>query len=358
MIQEQQQGITEEEKELILIEELSQKLEGLYKDMEQIRRENLLFESYIMRNSKDLQREEEAEDKKQKTKKKDKPIDKKTMQLTNEEKYEIAQFESDTLKKNIEEGRIRSDQILETLRAILEETDKAITEIRKDAFDFQREILFAGENTRTGKIEAERIEKYFKEKLAQKDAQIEKYKQKKANIEQQITKTSNQIQKKEEMGDDLKFIDFHQLQIENKKYVKQIDEKNKKLLGLKIATGKISSILIEERNQLQNEIDQCNKLIQEIDDKNKKIAKTQEQIKKVKRQIASLTEKKKKFAIQLEQVNNATNEDIPKAMTYVLQKRKEEELVYKIRNTNRKIEIAELAYQKACKALGINPEKL
>ena len=41
------------------------------------------------------------------------------------------------------------------------------------------------------------------------------------------------------MGDDLKFIDFHQLQIENKKYVKEIVEKNKKLLALKIATGKI-----------------------------------------------------------------------------------------------------------------------
>ena len=39
------------------------------------------------------------------------------------------------------------------------------------------------------------------------------------------------------MGDDLKFIDFHQLQIENKVYVKEIDEKNKKLLSLKIATG-------------------------------------------------------------------------------------------------------------------------
>jgi len=56
--------------------------------------------------------------------------------LTNEEKYEIANFESEALKKNIEEGRIRSDSILETLRAILEETDMAITEIRKDAFDF------------------------------------------------------------------------------------------------------------------------------------------------------------------------------------------------------------------------------
>ena len=28
------------------------------------------------------------------------------------------------------------------------------------------------------------------------------------------------------MGDDLKFIDFHQLQIENKKHVKEIDENN------------------------------------------------------------------------------------------------------------------------------------
>lgn len=40
------------------------------------------------------------------------------------------------------------------------------------------------------------------------------------------------------MGDDLKFIDFYQLQIENKKYVKEIDEKNKKLLALKISTSK------------------------------------------------------------------------------------------------------------------------
>ena len=93
----------------------------------------------------------------------------------------------------------------------------AITEIRKDAFDFQREILIGGENSRTGKIEAERIIKYREEKIRQKvglvmkDALIEKYKAKKATLEAQIFKTENQIKKKEEMGDDLKFIDFHQL---------------------------------------------------------------------------------------------------------------------------------------------------
>jgi len=58
-------------------------------------------------------------------------LDEKKSILTPEEKYEIAQSESDALKKNIEEGRIKSDSILETLRAILEETDMAITEIRK-----------------------------------------------------------------------------------------------------------------------------------------------------------------------------------------------------------------------------------
>jgi hypothetical protein len=49
----------EEEKDLLTIEELSQKLESLYKDMEQIRRENLLFETYILRNDNKTTKEED-----------------------------------------------------------------------------------------------------------------------------------------------------------------------------------------------------------------------------------------------------------------------------------------------------------
>jgi len=41
------------------------------------------------------------------------------------------------------------------------------------------------------------------------------------------------------MGDDLKFIDFHQLQIENKKHVKEIEERNKKVINLKTSQAKI-----------------------------------------------------------------------------------------------------------------------
>jgi hypothetical protein len=50
---------------------------------------------------------------------------------------------------------------------------------------------------------------------------------KNVSLRGQILKAETNIKHKVEMGDDLKFIDFHQLQIENKKFVKDIDEKNK-----------------------------------------------------------------------------------------------------------------------------------
>ena len=82
--------------------------------MEQIRRENLLFESYLIRHSKDLPKEEEQDDKKGKGK--GKKVNKVDNKLSNEEKYDIANFECEALKKNIDDGRIKSDLILETLR--------------------------------------------------------------------------------------------------------------------------------------------------------------------------------------------------------------------------------------------------
>ncbi len=98
--------------------------------MEQKRRENLLFEAYIIRNEKEKIKEEE-QDKKKKKKKEDR--NKRDWELTADEKYEIAQAQSEALKKNIDEGRIKSDSILETLRVIyfiFEEFDENNTQIK------------------------------------------------------------------------------------------------------------------------------------------------------------------------------------------------------------------------------------
>mmetsp|Transcript_41271 Transcript_41271/g.36615 ORF Transcript_41271/g.36615 Transcript_41271/m.36615 type:complete len:127 (+) Transcript_41271:47-427(+) len=122
----------DDDEELNIVKQKSDELESIYKRMEHIKRENLLFESWLIRNQANMNFKEDEPEMGRKGKNKKKELRK----LTNDEKYEIANAESEALKKNIEDGRIRSDSILETLRAILEETDQAITEIRKDAFDF------------------------------------------------------------------------------------------------------------------------------------------------------------------------------------------------------------------------------
>jgi len=102
------------------------------------------------------------------------------------------------------------------------------------------------------------------------------------------------------MGDDLKFIDFHQLQIDNKKYVKEIDEKNRKLLTLKSSTGnlilkelsdlfsgKIVTRLINEKKRLNFEVEQGKKYQAEITEKKNNIKNLQDV-------IASVEEERKK----------------------------------------------------------------
>lgn len=160
--------------EELKLEELSHKLETIEKDNEQIRRENQLFESYILRKTKDDKRlDDDYDQDKGKGKRSKKNAADKVLRLTAEQKYEIANTELETLKANIEEGREKSETLLERLKAILEGTDLSIAEIRKEAFDFGR-FLSAAENGRTGKYDAEKLMKYMEDKFKSKDALIDK----------------------------------------------------------------------------------------------------------------------------------------------------------------------------------------
>jgi hypothetical protein len=107
--------------------------------------------------------------------------------LTPDQKYEIASAELETLKANIEEGRDKSETLLERLKAILEGTDLQIAEIRKEAFDFGR-FLSAAENGRIGKYDAEKLSKYMMDKLKQKETLIDKLQSKNVSLRVQISK--------------------------------------------------------------------------------------------------------------------------------------------------------------------------
>ena len=244
--------------------------------------------------------------------------------------------------------------MLETLKSILEETDMSITEIRKDAFDFQREILIGGENSRTGKIEAERIIKYREEKLKQKEAMIAKYKTKKATLEASIVKIESQIRKKIEMGDDLKFIDFHQLQIENKKYIKEIDDKNDKLQKLKLETGNIVTKWNNKKKKLNAQLEQKDKQEKDIKQKKEQLELKYREIARFKGINSDLDADNDKLIEQKKKIDDNPSSDLMNIVNFIGDKNEERDSKYEIKNHKRKIEIAELRYIKALSYLKAN----
>ena len=80
------------------------------------------------------------------------------------------------------------------------------------------------------------------------------------------------------MGDDLKFIDFHQLQIENKKFVKDIDDRNKTLLDLKLESTTTVQTLNKIKKSLTDAIQDAGNYDREMMAKTESLRKKDEDI--------------------------------------------------------------------------------
>merc|ERR1719163_2178931 len=67
-----------------------------------------------------------------------------------------------------------------------------------------------------------------------------------------IKKADTQLRSKLETGDELQYIDFHQLQIENQQFVIRIEEANTELLDLKRRSGRTVKILNNMKKRLNS----------------------------------------------------------------------------------------------------------
>jgi hypothetical protein len=171
--------------------------------------------------------------------------------LTLEEKFRIANMEVEALQKDMESTRKTSEQNLDILRALTEETDIRTAEVKRDAYEFRRDIVVGAENPRTGKTMAEKVLKYMEDKLTQKDMLINKLLMKNQAYKIAIKKADTQLRSKLETGDELQYIDFHQLQIENQQFVLRIEEANAELLDLKRRSGRTVKILNNMKKKTQ-----------------------------------------------------------------------------------------------------------
>lgn len=68
-----------------------------------------------------------------------------------------------------------------------------ICEMKRDAYEFKRDVVVGAENSRTGAIAAEKVLKYFDDKARAVDASIEKLRLKNSTLKAQIHKVESQV---------------------------------------------------------------------------------------------------------------------------------------------------------------------
>lgn len=315
-------------------QELARAAEELEHEIEELTLENSILESYYKTNSSDGLLEEEDKKKFNRARRRQAPT------LTIEQRVQVANAEHELVVRETEESKRSSEKLIDTLRAVLEETDIRIAELKREAYEFKRDIVVGAENMRTGKTVAEKVLRYMEEKLRQRDSVTEKLKLKNATLKSQIQKVENQLRQKDGMGDALHYIDFHQLQIENKQYVACIDERNDELLSLKKTTGRT----IQTLNTLKNSLNQHQTESEWLD---REIASRTETMKRIKADLASVEAeiaRERRMKKRLGQQTSDSN-DMPDIDNYMAQKQMHYKLEKEINSWKRKVEICEMSAQ-------------
>lgn len=265
--------------------------------------------------------------------------------LTLEEKLRIANQELEALMKGLDNTRLTSEQNLEILRALMEETDIRTREVKRDAYEFRRDIVVGAENPRTGKTMAEKVLKYMEDKLTQKDMLINKLFMKNQAYKIAIKKAENQLKSKSETGDDLQYIDFHQLQIENQELLQRIEDATQELLDLKRKSGRTQKQLAVMKKDLANLTAEAKNWEDEIRERRALLDKTEKDIVKVVEEKETARKDHKKLRAQ------RTSSQIPQVVDYVTQKAEEYQLEAQKRDWERKVELAANAAKRVRMAL-------
>mmetsp|Transcript_13588 Transcript_13588/g.44283 ORF Transcript_13588/g.44283 Transcript_13588/m.44283 type:complete len:263 (+) Transcript_13588:248-1036(+) len=184
--------------------------------------------------------------------------------LSLDQKHEMASYVYEELIVEASVCEKRCQRLSDALRAVNEEKKVCIAELKKDAFEFKRDIVMGAENVRSGKTIAEKLTRHMEDKIRQRDVLLEKLRLKNASIKAQIQKVELLLKQKEELGDVLHYIDFHQLQIENKQHLAHIEEQNQELLDLKKISGETIQSLNCFKLRLQRSVMDADSFFREI----------------------------------------------------------------------------------------------
>lgn len=314
-------------------DEETEEFKRIMTENEMLAKENRLFDSYLHRTLGELNMKMDDLDA--------------IRQMPDE--YTIPMFLK--LSMAVQEHEIRTNQVkkvnakavedVNLLKAIIEGIKIRIDELRKETYEFQRDIVLGSETEGNNAVVAEKVVEWFESKLKAKDNLIEKLELKNKAMKEHRYNMDMAVRHKENQGDNLHSIDFHQLQIKNQQYNQKIKLLNKELLSAKATTVRTVQVLNTKKKELSDILAKGSTLKADIKDREGGLIRLQFELEKVGNEIKKDEAKNKKFKIQ------QSNPDMPHVLDYVKQKSQMYELEGAVRNWARKVDIIEMAGQRA-----------
>ena len=139
----------------------------------------------------------------------------------------------------------------------------------------------------------------------------------------------------------LHYIDFHQLQIENKQYVAKIEERNDELLSVKLLTGKTIQVLNDYKKRLNEKLEEEAWLKGEVAAKRALLQKLDKEETRIEKEVWGEKRARNRLRQQIEEA-----QAMPNIQDYIMQKKEMYELETTLKNWQKKVEIMEMAAKK------------
>ncbi|KAL9653199.1 hypothetical protein ABK040_009505 [Willaertia magna] len=284
-------------------------------------------------------------------------------QLTYENKIEIAKKAIDILRSKVEKKNKNFEKEVESINARIEESVQEIKEIDKEIAEFRKTVVepsrakseefslsmnetpIGGQNTSgfsensmtfnpaSCKLLAEKFYQYFKYSEQQKDTLIHSLTLKISETKKQVKKLKQQLESREQSGDQLTKTDFDQLKIENKQNTELIKERNSEAVDLKASTG----VLLQKLGALTEKL---NKFTQASRYYRKEIERNKKELDRLKKEIEEVLKvKESETGKNKELVNQHERIKVPDILTYVKLKAELDLMRKEVDNWNRKVEI-------------------
>ncbi|NXN42037.1 CC113 protein, partial [Rhinoptilus africanus] len=257
--------------------------------------------------------------------------------LTVEQKCELADRELAEMKDEIQRLKEDSEQTLQNLEAVIEETDIWWADVKKAIRDFEKDIISTISSKKGSIIASEKLLRYMEEKIRQRDLLREKLCLKNYLLKGYKKKLQQQLRQKEQMGETLCEDHLLQLQVRNAQYQAKIEEKNQELLQLKLTSGKTVQVLNFYKRKLQDAMKMSTSLMKDISQRKELLGKIEKEAALVEEQRAEAESVNRQLRKQL------SDYTVPPVMSYVQKKMAVTDLRNSLKAWERKVAVAEMS---------------